>query len=241
MLVYKAKTKSKGKLDRAHWPESKKLEVIQAYLVMGNLALAARTCNVPEITVRQWKASQYWKDTEDELRRGGKLKLGAKLAALIEKSMDVLGDRLENGDFVLHPRTGEIIRKPVSAEHSNKIVSQLIDRQLKVEEAASTEKVTDEGLEDRLAKIRAELISFAKTKQLPPSLIVKETIDVLVPESKEQSKEQPKEQVTQPVPEAVPEAAIEPTYSISPGARKLGLDPIRSDGERITLGRPSAD
>ncbi len=240
MWVNVPKKKSKGRLDKAHWPESKKMEVLQAYLVMGILSLAARTCNVPEITVRVWKASKWWKDTEEELRRGSKLQLGAKLQSLVQKSLDVLDDRVSNGDYVMQQspnfkdaegnwQKGEItwVRKPISAEHANKITASLIDRQIAIEKSATAEPITDEGLEARMKKIKEDLMAFANKRYVPPSFS-REPIDVT------------------PLPVAVleapkPKEVVEVRTKISPGAKRMGLDPIREDGERVTLGRPSND
>jgi hypothetical protein len=177
--MWKKVTKSKP--GKGWWDEKKKLEVLQTYILLGNLRLSAANNNVPEITARQWKASQWWKDNEDELRRGSKLQLSAKLTDLVNKAMVTLADRIENGDFMLNRISGEWVRKPISADHATKITTQLIDRTLAVEKAAKPEKVTDEGLEARMIKIRAELVSFAKRIPIPEE---KEIINVLVLESK---------------------------------------------------------
>src|ERR1700676_1067661 len=176
-MVWKTTNVHKKKPGPGGWDEKKKLDVLQSYILMGNLRLAAATNGVPEITARQWKASQWWKDNEDELRRGSKLQLSAKLTDLVNKAMLALADRIENGDFMFNRISGEWVRKPISAEHANKITAQLIDRTLAVEKAAKPEKITDEGLEARMIKIPAELVSFAK--KLPP-IPEKEIIDVLV-------------------------------------------------------------
>ncbi len=145
------------------WPEQKKIEVIQSYILLGNLRKCAALNNVPEITVRVWRTSKWWKDTEDELRRSSKLELSSKLTELVNSALVVIADRLKEGDFVFNPREGKFIRKPVSAEHANKIATQLIDRTLAVEKAAKPERVTDEGLDARLQKLRDEMIRFAKS------------------------------------------------------------------------------
>ena len=40
---------------------------------------------VPDITCRKWKASPWWKEAEDEIRRGTKVQLSGKLTKAIEK------------------------------------------------------------------------------------------------------------------------------------------------------------
>ena len=158
--------RDKKKKGPGHWPEAKKLDVIQSYILLGSLRKAAALNNVPEITAKVWKATQFWRDTEDEFRRGSKLQLAGKLTELVNKSLAVIADRLEGGDFIYQPRTGTFVRKQISAEHANKIATQLIDRTLAVEKAAKPEKQTDEGLDARLQKLREEMIRFSKAKTI---------------------------------------------------------------------------
>ncbi len=162
----------KKKKGLGHWETQKKLEVLQSYILIGNLTKAAALNGIPYVTAKLWKTGNWWKETEDELRRSGKLELSGKLTELVNKSMVVLADRLENGDFIYQPRTGAFVRKPISAEHANKITTQLIDRTLAVEKAAKPEKVTTEGLDVHLQKLKDEMIKFAKSKTIEGERIV---------------------------------------------------------------------
>jgi hypothetical protein len=183
--VYVKKTKP----GLGSWDETKKLEVVQAYILVGQLRLAAATCNVPESTVKVWRATQWWRDTESELRRSSKLQLSAKLSAVVDKATDVLKDRVDNGDYVAGKEwipPGQNCpgyfkpvwnRKPIPAETANKITTQLIDRTLMLEKAATKDTIDDAGLDARLKKLKQELIGFAKKPQLAKLINEEEVID----------------------------------------------------------------
>ncbi len=226
---YVQKTKSQGPKDSTHWGEKKKLEVLQSYLVTGNMRLSADLCGVPVVTARLWRATKWWIETEADLRRGNKIKLSSRLTDVVNKAITVLDDRLTNGDFVFHPKSGEFVRKPISAEHANKITTALIDRSLTVEKAATPEKQTDEGLEARLLKLKAEMEKFAKKVYLPPSS-QGEPIDVTPIEN-------PPVETT-----AEPSSLVQgsdrtdggTTQVYTEAARLLGLD--NPTGPRVTLG-----
>lgn len=235
---YVPKTRSKGKNDRTHWDTKKKLDLIQAYIITGNLRLSAATLGVPEDTARVWKATQFWKDTEDELRRGSKLELSAKLGNLVNKSMEALADRVVNGDYQMRtlpatrgpdgklvPGVIEWIRRPITAEVANKITAQLIDRTLAIEKTALVEKQTDVGLEARLTKIQQDIARFAKQGYLPPS-VQGQVIDA---EPVATTTEAPNTQ-TNPTPDKPAKPALEYTYA----AQRMGLsDPNQP---RVTEG-----
>ncbi len=176
-MPYKKVYVEKKKPGKGHWSEEKKLEVMQAFLALGQLRMAAASCNVPEITARQWKASQWWRNMEAELRRSGHIQLSTKLQGIVNKTITQLEDRVENGDFILK-KNGEVVRKGISAEHANKIVTQLIDRRLVLEKAAAREKEDDVGIEARLLQIKQELVQLAKKPLLNQRVIESEVIDV---------------------------------------------------------------
>ncbi len=161
-----------------HWDEKKKMEVVQAYIILGQVRAAAATCNVPEDTVRHWRMTAWWKESEAELRLGSKLKLSNRISELVGKALEHLADRIDQGDFIANKvwdeekKTFKIewVRKPLSADSLNKISTQLIDRSLAVERAAVPERITDEGLEARLAKLRDEMLGFSKSKSQPKEI-----------------------------------------------------------------------
>ena len=183
----------KKHLPKKHWDESKKVELIQTYVLIGNLRVAAATLGIPEVTARVWKASQYWKDTEDEIRRGRKVKLSNRINTIVEKALETLDDRLTNGDPIPHKTyvmkdgksevVWEIRHVPVPARDVNKIATQLIDRTLVIEKSTQVEKDTDEGLEARLDKLKREMIEKFSRKQI----IKGDIIDVVPIESVQQS------------------------------------------------------
>ena len=163
-------------LVKKKWDEKTRLEVVQAYILTGSLALAAGMCQVPLPTAKVWKTSQWFKDLELELRQGAKLRLSSRLSKIVDKSIDALEDRIDKGDFFFNKTTKQFERKPITAEVAQKITAQLVDRVLLVEKAAQTGVVTDEGLDARLEKLRQEMKEFAKRPSLKPS--ESEIIDV---------------------------------------------------------------
>lgn len=167
----------KKKKGKGHWDQKKKLEVCQAYILLGQIRLTAATCNIPEITLQYWRKQQWWKEMEDELRRASKLQLSGKLSELVNKSLSVLEDRLENGDFMWNQKTGEFIRKQVDASTTLKVAAMLIDRTLAVEKAAVPEKLNDASVEARLAQLRKEMMAFARPPtQFPPVVFDAEVV-----------------------------------------------------------------
>jgi hypothetical protein len=144
---------------------------------MGNLRLASATCGIPEVTARRWKAQAWWKEAESEFRKAGKLALSGKLTDLVTKVFVALEDRIDNGDWVHNPKTGQLERKPLSGAVINNIMKDTINQSVSLEKAGMEEAVSQEGVEARLSKLRDELLQAAG-KIRKPTTIEGTVIDV---------------------------------------------------------------
>ena len=108
---------AKGK----HWSDSQKLEAVQTYLMLGSVRMTAAVLKIPEITLKVWRASTWWKDLESELKIQDELQLSTRLKKIAEKSFAAVEDRLEDGNFVLDQKTGKIRRIPVNLKDAHKV------------------------------------------------------------------------------------------------------------------------
>lgn len=108
---------AKGK----HWSDSQKLEAVQTYLMLGSVRMTSAALKIPEITLKVWRASTWWKDLESELKIQDELQLSTRLKKIAEKSFAAVEDRLEHGNFVFDQKTGKIRRIPVNLKDAHKV------------------------------------------------------------------------------------------------------------------------
>lgn len=137
-----------------------KVEVVKTYLALGgNLTLTAHCTDIPRDTLKTWKASQWWKTLVTEIKQQEKLELSAKTKRILEKTMEVLADRVANGDFIYDQKAGKLVRKPLGAKDAHQISMDLIDR------AEILDKATEEEPEHKdkdLSRLEALADKFAK-------------------------------------------------------------------------------
>lgn len=153
------RNKKTGRL--AWWSDSQRIEAVTTWMALGNLTLTAATLNIPRDTLARWKGQEWWGQMVREIQAENNMKLDGKLSKIVDKSVDALMDRVENGDFVFNQKTGKLIRKPVNARDVNKIAADMIDRrtllQTKVVEEQGQQKV-----EEHLKNLAEEFKKFAK-------------------------------------------------------------------------------
>ena len=158
------------------WSDKQKMDAVNSYLLLGNLALTGRLLNIPEITLRVWKASTWWKDAVAEVKASEKIELSARIKKLVDASMTVVEDRLSNGDFQYDQKTGAMIRKPVNLKDAHKVSVDLQARQ-DILEKSEVVVQTEEHVEDKLLKL-AEKFADMATKKIEQNNNDRRTIDV---------------------------------------------------------------
>ena len=146
------------------WADSQRIELVTTWLATGNLALSAATLGIPEITARVWKTQPWWKELIAEIRASENLELDSKLKKVVDKSVDQLLDRVENGDFQYDQKTGQLVRKPISARDAAKVSTDMIDRRELLQGKKQEQFDNTRKMEDKLLKLADELSRFAKAK-----------------------------------------------------------------------------
>lgn len=172
-----------GNLRRKHvknstWPKEKKLQVVTQYLALGNMKLVAATTGVDYGLIRQWKMQPWWKEFEREIRATENIALDSNLTKIVDKSLEAVADRLENGDFIFDNKTGQIKRKPVNMKDAAKVsVDLLTKRELLRGNATNRSEAAVIPMADQL---KALADAFARMSQgLPPAEIIDvETVEI---------------------------------------------------------------
>lgn len=185
MPVVTKRIRKKVKGNNGWWSNEERIEAVKTYLILGVITHVAAATGIPEITLRKWKAQDWWKEAEEEYRNSSKIEVSGKLSRIVNKTITALEDRVSNGDFFFNPVSKKWERKPVGANILHKITSDLIDKQLILEKDTTKEKTSDEGINSRLDKLRDEMIKFAKARK--PVTVEGEIIDVtetVVPENR---------------------------------------------------------
>lgn len=148
------------------WPVEKRIQVVSQYLVLGNMALVSAVTGVPHQLIRAWKAAPWWKDIEAQVRATENLQMDTKLSKIVDKSLDAVLDRVENGEFFYDQKRGEIRRKPANLRDIARVsVDILSKRELLRGNATERKEVTQVSVDEQL---KALALEFARWQTAPP-------------------------------------------------------------------------
>lgn len=145
------------------WPEKKRIEAITTYLATGNMSLTSKIINVPRDTLNKWKASPWWQEHLENLKDEDTIQLDKKLAKVVDKSLEAVNDRIENGDYQYDSKTGKLIRVPARLRDLHLVSKDMIDRRTIIQKlnTQKQEVRTHVSTEDRLLKLAETFAQLA--------------------------------------------------------------------------------
>jgi hypothetical protein len=166
----KLRLNAKPVTDAGFYSWEKKIDVVTKYMALGNFRLVSELTGVTYRTLMNWRKEDWWAELVEEIRNTRKTELNSKLSKIVDKSLEVIQDRLENGDIILNNKTGELMRKEISLKDANQVTKDLLNHQLKMEELTSKLEIQKETVTDQLKLLAAEfskwsLASSKKTAQ----------------------------------------------------------------------------
>lgn len=144
---------------------NRRLRAVEMYNVLGNLRAVSEKVGVLYDVLADWKRSEWWAELIEEVRNTRRSKMGNNLTEIVEGSIDVIKDRLDNGDLVLNNKTGELIRKPVSMKDAAQVANNLLTRQMQLEELQEKLNVHKETVQDTLKKLADEFKKFNRLQR----------------------------------------------------------------------------
>jgi hypothetical protein len=156
---------------KAHWSPLQKENAVAKWLILGNIMEVQRQTGIPEITLRKWKAQDWWLEKEKELRKQANTELEGKLGRVLDKSLEQTMDRLENGDIFYNQKSGKFERVPVKAVVANQINKTMLDKKFLLEKINNQTENTQEAIVDRLEAIKKEFFAMAKKRTEPSTII----------------------------------------------------------------------
>lgn len=133
------------------------------------MRLVAEITGVSYQLVRMWKTQQWWADLVAEIRASRDMQVDTKLSKLVDKSLELVGDRLENGEIVWNKKTEQYDRIPVALAAANKVANDLLNQQLNLSKKKVVEAVGDRSklISDQVRNLAIEFAKFNTNRTVP--------------------------------------------------------------------------
>lgn len=165
MYVRENKTKA---YQAGHWKEAKRIEVATLYLSTGSISETAKITGVPYHTIESWKRKDWWKELVKSIQDEEDQKLDSKTTKIVDKALEALLDRIENGEYVYDQKTGMAKRMPAKLRDLNTAFNTILDKRqlLRNKPTKIIEQHSTAAQLQNLAESFAKFVQ-KKTEELP--------------------------------------------------------------------------
>ena len=144
---------------RSPWTPEQKLGAVLAYIITGTSRGVFLHTGIPAGTVRRWKhKAAWWPDAVNQMRKRKQDEVDAKLTGALDRIIDNLVDRVDNGDVVFN-KEGLQERKPISGRDMAIIMGVTFDKRalMRGDATSRVEKVTTDETLNKLVHKFTEL------------------------------------------------------------------------------------
>jgi len=170
------------------WGDKQKMEAVSTYVVLGgNILQTSTALQIPHATIRMWTKTQWWKEMYDEIKQQDNIELSHKLQNIVARSLALVEDRLEKGDFFYDQKTGKVVRKEVSLRDAHEVMKSSFQMRESIEKPVVT-AIEESSVNDKLAALAKQFEQFAVAQKTKAPVNVTDVV-FLSSENIEDSKE----------------------------------------------------
>ncbi len=139
-----------------------KYDILEKIEVFGNLREVSRQSGIPYNTLLSWKKQDWYHAMMADIRAAARAEMASKMTRIVDKALAAVEDRIENGEKILNNKTGKFISKPVVLRDVARVASDLLGKQVKLQELGAKEARTDENMQATLETLKEEFAKFNK-------------------------------------------------------------------------------
>lgn len=161
---YKGKTLSDNSVvlsddEKETW--RKRQHAASLYNELGNMRLVSEKTGVPYPTLCDWKGEPWWARLIDEIHAAKAARRNKSVDALIDESLAVVADRLQNGDIYI-TKSGDVKRVPAKLKDVSSLTSEMMKQQNALNEQISRISTIESSTADLLINLAKEFKKFNK-------------------------------------------------------------------------------
>jgi transposase-like protein len=158
------------------WGDDQKIDAVKAYVTLGgNVAHTSLALQIPPQTLRNWTKTQWWKDLYEEIKHEDNIVMSHRLQKIVSRSMDLVEDRLEKGDFFYDQKTGKVVRKEISLRDAHEVMRTSAQMRDNIEKPQAA-VLEESSVVDKLSQLAKQFEQFATAQKNKPPVEVTDVV-----------------------------------------------------------------
>lgn len=174
----------KNTLYAKNWfPQEKRLEAATMYAVLRDFEKVSEIVGIPVRILKQYTVQPWWDNIVSKVIKEANEELDGKITQALDKGLDVLLDRIQNGEIWVDRKTGEHRRVPIAAKTVVLATDVLFDKRQLLRGEATT-RSDSISPEQKLLALKEQFEKLAKSKGINPEaeIIEGEVVDAKLEE-----------------------------------------------------------
>ena len=166
----------KAKHHNPDWfPQQVKIDSCTLYCVYGDFEKVSELTKVPVHHLKAWHQEPWWVEIQKQVYVEQNENLSSRINHVLDKSLEEINDRLQDGDYFFDRKAGTLRRKPVDTKTLAILFDNLTTKRQLVrgEPTSINAKI---GVEDRLAQLADSFEKFAKSRLIENGVVVQESL-----------------------------------------------------------------
>lgn len=166
--VYIKENKTKA-YQSGHWKESKRIEAVTLFLSCGSMTETSRMTGIPLNTLESWRQrGTWWPELVKKIQDEEDQKLDSKTSKIVDKALEALMDRIENGEYVYDQKTGNAKRMPAKLRDLTSAFNTVLDKRQLLRNKP-TKIIEQQSTAAQLQNLAESFAKFVqkKTEELP--------------------------------------------------------------------------
>jgi len=152
------------------YDDSQRRHALGVFIVLGNFQATSKQTGVPRATLQDWSKREWWLNLISAVRQEKADELDAQISNSIQKALDSVDGRLEQGDAYI-TKSGEVAYKPVSARDSATVLGIMFDKRALMRNMPTT--ITQSTDSAKLLKLQEKFEALAnkQIKEIDGSIV----------------------------------------------------------------------
>ena len=142
-----------------------KTDACALYCVYGDVDQVSELTGIDPKFLRQWKEEPWWSEIQKKVFVEQNEKLASRISGVLDRSLDHLVDRLDNGDYLWDVRKSKLVRKPIDTKVLSNLFNTLVHRRQLIR-GEPTNITTQVAVDDRLRLLAKQFEKFANAKEV---------------------------------------------------------------------------
>lgn len=148
------------------YSDDEKLNACATYAAVGSIPEVSRLTGISALTLRDWSGTEWWGEVLRKIRFQLNDQLDSKMTKIIDKALDGVMERINDGDYYVDKKTGKVKQIPMKGRDLAVVSTTILDKRQLIRGEPTNISAKQSNAENRLDALKEEFAKFVKARTI---------------------------------------------------------------------------